>query len=363
MTSSDINTVPRVLYLPNEADLSDVSRQIGVRGAFTDMHAQGLIRELGIYSFLYEYRKTGDKQAAQQRLLSEVEAFKPDILFWQHPDNFPLTYELVREVRRRGGNPLIAYSEGDPFDRFYKRLNEPQRALYSESDVFFTIALGEGMRLFQEVRQHPHFYHSPNHVDRERFGDAPDESTFRQRRYDAVMIGSIAYRLKGLLKHPGSQERIAVARGLSRLFGDRFASFGRGWPKGTNHCGFLPFPEQRRMLRSARMSVIWENFPKHTFYFSDRLPISLSAAVPHITSWGEGYDVMFSNVPGLFLADSVNNALDIAMYLRGLPIEENIRLGMAARDWVLENLEARVVFRNAFDICRREWLARRGLTA
>jgi hypothetical protein len=103
------------------------------------------------------------------------------------------------------------------------------------------------------------------------------------------------------------------------------------------------------------MSTIWEHYPNHTFYFSDRLPIALAAGIPFITNGRSGYDFLLANVPGVFCVDSIEDALDTALYLKSLPIEDIVAMGSATRSWAFENLEARKVFRRAFDICRREW--------
>ena len=344
---------PRVLYLPNEEDAEESHRQTGPRRSFLEMERDGTIRELGMYSFLADFRTDLKRGRSQRRLLDEVEAFQPDIVFWQHPQEFPIDAELLHAVRRRGGNPFIAYHEGDPFNVFYKRTYESERALYRECDIFLTVALGPQMRLFQRWRFHPHFHYLPSFFTQERAVAPPDPSVIGSR-YDAVMIGSIAYRLK-LLKQPGSPGRIRLAQGLRRVMGDRFAVYGRNWPSGINARGYLDPLQQTPVIQSSRMSVIWENFPEHTFYFSDRLPISIASGVPHITSRRQGYETLFAQTPGLFFADSVDDAIDIACYLRSLPLERIVELGLAARAWAFANLEADVVCRHAMSLCMQVW--------
>ena len=324
------------------------------------MELDGTIRELGVYSFLCDYLTDRNRVRAQCKLLDEIEAFRPDILFWQHPQEFPIDAELLRAVRRRAGNPFIAYHEGDPFNHFYKRTFESERSLYRESNVFLTVGLGPQLRLFQQWRNHPYFYFVPSFFTRERVGLPPDPGVIGSR-YDAVMIGSIAYRMK-LLKQPGSPGRIRLARGLARVMGDRFAVFGKNWPSGTNAHGYLNPLAQTVNIQSARMSVIWENFPEHTFYFSDRLPISIASGIPHITSRRQGYEILFAHTPGLFFADTVEDAIDIACYLRSLPHNRIVELGLEARTWAFANLEADTVCRQAFSLCLHVWRRRAAQT-
>jgi len=342
-----------LLYLPNE---KGSTKQLGERTTFAELEREGEIRELGVYSFLADYLKDRDSHRAHRELLDVVTAFKPDILYWQHPVRYPLDISLIREVRRRAGNPLIVYDEGDPFDSFYKRVWESEISLYRECDVFFTTALGAQRRLFENLRLHPHFYHCPSFFIAERAGPPPVPELVGSK-LDAVMIGSISHRLK-VLKHPGSAERIALARALTRSFGNGFATFGNGWPAGTNCNGLLNYLQQTPTIQSARMSVIWENFPQHTFYFSDRLPISMASGIPHITSRRPGYDILLADAPGLFLADTVQEAVDIATYLRSQPIQRIVELGLAARKWVFAHFESDIVVRRAFRTCVDVWRKR-----
>jgi hypothetical protein len=249
---------------------------------------------------------------------------------------------------------LIVYHEADPFDRFYKPIRKPQRVLYTHSDVFFHVALGLGRTLWEEIKPHRHFYYSPSCVDLERF-TTPLVPADVGITYDAVMFGSIARSFKSLIKQPGSEFRVELARKMAKAFGDRFACFGGGWPSGTNWQGKWPHERQTSMIQKARMSVIWDLYKDHTFYFSDRLPIALASGLPFITSHHRGYETLFAEVPSLFYGSSVDEIVDIAAYLRSLPLDEILSIGAAGKLWMLENLEARVVFRKALDVCLPIW--------
>ena len=358
VVSTEVNfsdsTAPRVLYLPNEGDVEGDASQVGGRAAFREMEQDGTIKELRVYSFLVDFRVDRNKARSHQTLLYTVRAFQPDIIFWQHPQDFPIDIDLLRAIRGCGSSPLIAYHEADPFDRLYKPMVNAVKTLYIDCDVFFTVALGMARRLFNEVRSHPHFYYSPHCFDRERFGSSPPDALLVGTKYDAVMFGNIGTRFR-VIKQPDSMQRVRLARGMAKLFGNRFATFGRNWPSETNCHGPFPYGKQTEMIQVSRMSTIWELYPDHTFYFSDRLPIALAAGVPFITNDRSGYDSLFANTPGIFCVDSIESALDVACYLKSLPIEEIVAIGSAARTWAFENLEVRKVFRRAFDVCRKEW--------
>jgi hypothetical protein len=358
--STSTSKAPRVLYLPNEGDFVPAHGQVGGRAAFTEMLEQGVIGDLKIYSYLADYfAKSRKKEAAHRELLDVVRAFQPDIIFWQHPNEYPVPATLIEQIRACGSSPLIAYHEGDPFDRWYKLMAPEVVTLYRHCDVFFTIGLGYARRAFSKLRQHPHFYYSPSIFDRERIGLEPPSLDTIGSKYDAIMIGTIGTRIRGMYRQPHSGKRIRLARAMTKAFGDRFAVFGAGWPSGTNNLGKIQYGDQARTIQTAKMSMMWDVYPEYTYYFSDRLPIALASGIPFITNRRFGFEAMFANVPGFYQVDAIEGAVDTAMYLRSLPIEQIAALGLAARKFAFENFEARLVYRRAVDICLEVWRGER----
>jgi hypothetical protein len=347
---------PRVLYLPNEGSFSDYQSQVGGRAAFNEMLNNGILGALKVYSFLAEYEsRQRNKERAHRDLLEVVRSFQPDIIFWQHPNGYPISDKFIKEIRLSGNASLIAYHEGDPFDRYYKLMSNEVMTLYRHSDVFFTIGLGAARLLFSKIRLHPHFYYSPSIFDHDRVGLTPPCITTIGSKYDAIMIGTIGTRIRGLYKQPHSRKRVDLARKLTKLLGARFAVFGNGWPERTNSAGQIPYAMQAATIQTAKMSVMWDLYPDYTFYFSDRLPIAIASGVPFITNRRAGLDIVLANVPGIYQVDTIESALDVTTYLRSLPIEEIASIGAASRAWAFANLEARVVYRKAMNICIEVW--------
>ncbi len=351
--AQDTAVPPKVLYLPNEGNFAEEG-QVGGRAAFNEMAQDGTIGELKIYNFLADYNaRQRNAEESHRALVELVRGFRPDIIFWQHPYGYPIPQALLNEILACGSAPLLAFHEGDPFDRFYKLIPPEVATLYRNSDVFFTIGLGEARRLFNRIRFHPHFYYSPSIFDRERVGAEPPRVETLGSQYDAIMIGRIGSRIRRLYKQPHSGMRIKLARELRRLFGDRFAVFGDGWPADVQCAGLLHYAKQAATIQTSRMSVMWDLYPDYTYYFSDRLPIAIGSGVPFVTNRRKGLDVVLAGAPGVYLGDSIEDLLDVAVYLRGLPIEEIHSIGIAEREWAFANFEARVVFRKAFEICLR----------
>ena len=85
---------------------------------------------------------------------------------------------------------------------------------------------------------------------------------------------------------PGGRQRKQLANAFHKGLGERFAVYGggTGWKGRPYARGPIPFHEQGDKIRSAWMSVSWDQFPALPMYSSDRLSISLASGVPHLTN-------------------------------------------------------------------------------
>ncbi len=98
------------------------------------------------------------------------------------------------------------------------------------------------------------------------------------------------------------------------------------------------------------MSVNWGQYDEIAMYSSDRLPISLACGVPHITNYQPGYEHVFNNIPGLFIIKSPQEALDVALYILNLTIEQRNELGFQAAEYAIKHLEATVIYSNIVSV-------------
>src|SRR6202012_1118373 len=96
---------------------------------------------------------------------------------------------------------------------------------------------------------------------------------------------------------------------LAAIYGNEFALYGEGWRDSISARAPLPFGEQESAIRNSWVSVTWGHFDDYAFYFSDRLPISLAAGVPHVTTYQPGYEDLFAGCPGLYFAQSPDDAI------------------------------------------------------
>ena len=89
------------------------------------------------------------------------------------------------------------------------------------------------------------------------------------------------------------------------------------------------------------MSANWDHFPKHESYASDRLPVSMLAARPHVTTAHRGFEWLPGEEAGLFLASSPAEVRDRVVALSRAAPGDVIAMGMAAHAWVRNRLSNR----------------------
>jgi hypothetical protein len=334
----------RLLYLPNELEEWE---QFGPRSVFENMLSTGELSAYQAYSFLVEQKKIGSANAALDGLLQIAEQFQPDIILWQHPENFPIPVGFGNRIRNIASHPVLVYDERDVYGGKRKPFTSGMRTLASESDIVFLVGLGSYADWFRRAGARRVFY-SPSCIDTLRFGHIWDPTP--ERSYDVVMFGNIirpTYIKPGL---PGWKNRFFLAERLTKLLGDRFALFGRGWEGLASAKGELPFLKQEEVLRESWLSVGWNHYDQTPYYFSNRLPIALMSGVAHLTNYQPGYEVMFQNGKDLCYAKSVDEMLDTVCYLLSLPRTRLIEMGLAGQQYAKDNLATEKVFRNIIQI-------------
>ena len=290
----------RWLYLPNEGREGD---QIGPRMTFEKLHHEGVFSAYQAYSYLVRQKVLQNQENALNELLETVRDFAADVIFIQHLNNqYPLDRHFLQTIKQLPSKPKLVFYDEDPYGYLVKRMDNTFKAVLAESDLCFLGGTGYLLDLAQQagakkVRYAPHSY------DSQRFG-TPWQPTI-SRRFDAIMIANLPC-LKRIpwLYVPGGRKRKQTAEALYKQLGERFAVYGGdlGW-KNVPYChGKIAFAKQGELIRDAWMSVNWGQYDQIAMYSSDRLPISLACGVPHITNYQTGYEHLFNNIPGLFIA-------------------------------------------------------------
>jgi hypothetical protein len=345
----------RLMYLPNESGGTPTLQRSG-RAGFGALLERGRLAALDIYSYYERLAALGTGEAFAAEFLARVAAFRPDIIFVQHLPQSGIAPSLWRDLRTASPGTALIYHEADVYGRMMKRVHRNIDIIAAEADLTILCSFGY---VYDRIRSRaksvaylPHCFDAGSFSTRD---PLPGE-----KRFDAVHIGNCVHsRLLKQLYLPGGGLRADLVRRLSRELGTRFGLFGRGWD-GVPSQGTLPFLKQEAVLQSSRISVNWDHFHTYPYYFSDRLPISLAAAVPHVTSHHPGYEQFFAGCPGLYWGRSVPELIDCVRWLLDRPDAQLREEGLAAREWVTKRLEGRVIFEQAFELSLASWKRRSG---
>ncbi len=334
----------RFFYAPNEGTEGD---QIGPRKAFRLLNGEGVLSAYTAYSYLVEREKALNHNHALEQLHAAVQAFQPDVIYIQHLNgSYPVDRAFLQRLKSVASRPKFVWHDPDPYGRFIKPVDATMKAAVAESDLAVVKGLGYFAEALREAGARRILF-APESFDDERFARGGPLSTSRE--LDAVMIANLTC-LKRIpwLYLPGGRSRKRTAELLHQAYGDRFAVFGggQGW-HGKAYCrGPISFERQEAVIRSSWISVNWSQFDEIPFYFSDRLPISLAAGVPHITNYQRGFEHVLPDARGVYFVRSPAEALDVADYLLSLPRERLLEIGAQGAAYARERLNATRVYRD-----------------
>jgi hypothetical protein len=342
----------RFFYVPNETVEGE---QVGPRKAFGLLHADGTFSAYRAYSYLVERGRADTQAQALERLHAAVEAFQPDVIYFQHLNgSYPVDSAYIRRLKSVASRPRFVWHDPDPYGRVIKPIDPVMKAVLAETDMAVVKGLGYFSAAVRRAGARRVLF-APESFDDDRFarGGVPPLT----RELDAVMIANLTC-LKRIpfLFMPGGRSRKQTARLLHRALADRFAVYGagQGW-RGEAYCrGPIAFERQEAVIRSAWISVNWSQFDEIPFYFSDRLPISLAAGVPHITNHQRGFEHVLGGARGVYFVHSPAEALDVADYLLSLPREQLVEIGEEGRAYARERLNATRVYRDVVTAIREQ---------
>ena len=340
----------RWFYVPNENTEGD---QIGPRMAFEKLLQGGVFSAYTAYSYLVRGKAANCHQDALNEFIESAREFAPDVIFIQHPGNgYPMDRLFLQKLKAIPSKPKLVLHEGDPYDKWFKRIDKTLRNTFKEADLVILVGLGKLAELVRDagaknIRFIPHSY------DSKRFSS--EWQPTHSRTHDAVMIANCGYvkNIPGLYL-PGGRKRRQTAEALYLALGDRFAVFGGGgaWQGRPYAHGNLPFDRQGEVIRSSWVSVNWHHFDDLSFYSSDRLAISLASGVPHITNYQEGYQHIFEGIPGLFIVKTPREAADAAIFLLSMPILRRNELGQASAEYARTHFEATKVYSDIVEVIK-----------
>ena len=239
--------------------------------------------------------------AVADRVTAAAGRIGADIVLWAHTHGLRLSDDAI--ARTRGATPctVMGYWDGDWYDWYHQPFPREAHRLCSRCDVAFLQGDGALVRSLQR-RGCPDVRYVAATTDK-RFQPQPEHQHYD---FDLVLIGNRITSRLPLKDLRGNVFRRQLVAHFERRLGRRFAVFGEGWT-GPSAQGPLPFDEQATAYGTALAAVGCNNWFTR-YYFSNRLPISMSSARPVIHFKDEGYDEVFGSDPGIFWFHDVEQA-------------------------------------------------------
>jgi hypothetical protein len=277
-------------------------------------------------------------------LVTAAERFQPTTVLVATPNGFGHEPAWVGRFLATAGDPAVIYFEGDPWGGlggWGKPIDRDMASWFSAADVVFSVAREPHFSLFRkkgarDVRYIPQTYCSVTLREAER--TPPDVE--REPEYDVVAIGSNLTRWGRVSRIPGGVKRVKTMRGLQRRPGLRLALYGLGW-SGPGVKGPVTYDRQTAVIREGLMSVIWDHFPRHEGYSSDRLPISLLAGRVHVTTAHPRMEWLPGERIGVFQEPTPAAVVERVEALNSGDAGEIMELGLAGHRWVRDRLSHR----------------------
>jgi hypothetical protein len=335
----------RLFLVPNGTESDS---QPGYLNAYRSLCEKGELDGFADFALQHEISRAGLTDA-WDRLVVMARQFQPTIVIVQHLGSAGLKQSDVVQLREAAPAAKLVYYDPDPFGRS-RPLPIDARVLIAQSDV----AIGCGSSGFRNVFERSGaraFAYAPNAYDPGRFGKPWSASSSRD--YDAVVIANRNHGNVPWRRMPGWRGRMELVDLLRKRFGGRFALFGRRWGSRSS-LGPVPYDEQEQAIRSAWVSANWDYFPKEAHYFSDRLPISMAAGVPFVTTWHPGYDELFPSSIGLHAVDSPQGVVNRIECLLSLDEEQLLCQGAAAANFAAahmsQTMSARALLLRALEV-------------
>ncbi|MDT9691291.1 hypothetical protein Q5762_23670 [Streptomyces sp. P9(2023)] len=312
---------PLVLHVSNEHP--PVSADYGFLRAFRELSAQGVLRHEWIAP-----------AATPERIAGLAAGGLPDLVFVQSPQPHPWTRRDVAALLRRLGSPPVVVWEGDAWGG-RKRLRARNVAWLRHADGVYSVALGRQAELLRRAGGRPVRY--VPHVTPLCFAEAPDEAPHEGAAPRGVALVGSRLTFCGIELIPDDGERTRLARELARVPDCGLSIYGRGW-RGPHAVGPVPYDDQVAVMRRALITAGWDRFRRHPGYFSDRLPIAMSAGRPHVTSRQPDLGWLPGPETGLHLTDTPREAAERVRDLLGAGPERLLADGARGRAWARAHL-------------------------
>lgn len=316
--------------------------QIGIEDGFQSLKDSGMISN--VYNF---YLKAHiDKKGLSDTLSTVYEMAKTlavEVVIVYHLSNCHIPKDFFLKLKNLPSKPTLVYDEHDGYERFRKPFSQPMKTAISEAHIISLCGLGSIVKMI-EKKHRPKVVYTPHHTTIQRF-DLGWQPTLK-RKYDVLLIGNKLTSRIPFKRLSGAKIRKDLVRQLGECFGDRFAVYGNGWEGFIGNKGPLDFEKQFDAIRESWLTVGVDHCTGMSYYFSDRLPISMCSGVAHICHYHIGYELLFKYANELLWFKAPNEAIDIIKVTLSKGTSHLITLGENGRKKALKSLTPTIVWGN-----------------
>ena len=305
---------------------------VDVYDALDKLVGNGDIGDYKVYPFVFRLHSGAKNREVVDEITGTIHAYEPELVLFSHTGHLDIEYDTLRKLRVQHPTTVFAYRDGDIYHPFYKPMPKEIFQILSFCNVSFWCGYdhyaGKARRFCQDMR------YVPSVTDPVRF---PWKSDNDEKEYDVVMIGNLVRSKIPFKSLPGGPERMKLATTMHKLFGDKFAVFGKGWEGMGFAKGLVPFKDQGTIYRKARIAL-GNNNMHASYYFSNRLPIALSTGALMVYNYEEGIDLPFADIKYNYFFRNNEQASHLVKDLLGTSQNEIDNLSLISSRFALSKL-------------------------
>lgn len=302
-----------------------------VYGSLLALKTDGIIESYFVYPFLTRLADGFSNEEVVKEILDIAGCFQPTGILWSHTGSLFVCESDIAILRKLGSRPSIGYWDGDIYHKFYKPLPKGTINLITMCDVSFWPGYCGVIRDLKR-RGCSDIRYVPLATDEKRFGRLRSSKIV----YDVVMVGNYVSSRIPFRTFPGSRLRKKAAGYFYEKLGERFAVFGSGW-NAKYAKRSIPFEKQNEIYHSSKVALGVNNLHSD-YYFSNRLPISLSSGIVMVHNYEKGIEMIFEDIGYPYFFRNIEEAWNITQRLLDKSQNELDTIGKKYRQFSLDNI-------------------------
>lgn len=288
------------------------------------------------YGYQPRLKELGSIRLMENEVLNIIKDYEPDLIHWNQLNiKYSLSNRFIEKLYAINHNLIITQETVDSFNSIPKAMLKVGRKI--------NLTLMNCGDLVDEMNK--------KGCKTILFPEKSTETLFTNKNYEKnnriVFIGNnncsrnpFKYREKF-----GPRYRIKLVKAMKKEFGDTFQIYGRGWDGIVDNNGYLPYPDQEKIMKSAKFLFGCNIRNYYRYYFSNRLLNYMLSGTPVIYQYNPGYEVFFEEGKHLFLFKNIQSAINKIHKLLDKDYDYLSGIGYNAKNLVLKKHTAEKRYR------------------